>query len=124
MRGFLFLVVGEGRRVDVDDGAVGHLGGLGVVSRMALTVVRADAPQMLARHIAVRERLGEAFAHHPASLSFINSKSPATDSALAADASRGSIAWIALSMAATWERLDLGTLARTCGRNAPCSAGI
>ena len=27
MRGFLFLVVGEGRRVDVDDGAVGYLSG-------------------------------------------------------------------------------------------------
>ena len=32
---------------------------------------------------------------------------------LAADASRGSIAWMALSMAAAWERLGLGTLART-----------
>lgn len=32
---------------------------------------------------------------------------------LAAEASRDSIAWMALSMAATCERFDLGTLART-----------
>ena len=48
-----------------------------------------------------------------ASFSFIDSSSAATDSALAAEASRDSMAWMALSMAATWERFDLGTLART-----------
>lgn len=48
-----------------------------------------------------------------ASLSFIDSSSAATDSAFAADASRDSIAWMALSMAAACERFDLGTLART-----------
>lgn len=46
-----------------------------------------------------------------ASFGFIDSSSAATDSALVAEASRDSIAWIALSMAATWERLDLGALA-------------
>ena len=50
---------------------------------------------MLARHLAVRERLGEAFAHHlGGSLSFIDSKSAATASTLAADASRDSIACV------------------------------
>lgn len=48
-----------------------------------------------------------------ASLSFMDSRSAATASALAAEASRDSIAWMALSMAATCERFDLGTLART-----------
>ncbi len=55
-------------------------------------------------------------AHSPrttlaASLSFIDSSSAATDSALAAEASRDSMAWMALSMVATWERFDLGTFA-------------
>ena len=67
---------------------------------------------MLAQHLAVRERLGEAFAHHlGGSLSFIDSKSATTASTLAADASRDSIAWMALSMATAWERLDFGTFA-------------
>ena len=48
-----------------------------------------------------------------ASFSFIGPSSAVTDSALAAEASRDSIAWMALSMAATCERFDLGTLART-----------
>ena len=75
-------------------------------------VVRADAPPMLARHLAVRRRLGVPSAHNlGASLSFIDSSSVATDPALADAASRDSIAWIALSMASTWERFDLGTLA-------------
>ena len=67
---------------------------------------------MLARHLAVRRRLGVPSAHNlGASLSFIDSSSVATDPALADAASRDSIAWIALSMASTWERFDLGTLA-------------
>ena len=45
-----------------------------------------------------------------ASLSSIDSSSPATDSAFAPNAPRGFVVWIALSMAATWERLDLGGL--------------
>ena len=46
-----------------------------------------------------------------ASFGFIDSSSVATDSALAVEVSRDSMAWMALSMAATRERLDLGTLA-------------
>ena len=48
-----------------------------------------------------------------ASLSRIDSRSPATTPASAAAASRDSIAWIALSLAAACGLVELGTLART-----------
>ena len=48
-----------------------------------------------------------------ASPSRIRSSSSATASAFASAASRDSMAWIALSMAATAARLDFGTLAST-----------
>ena len=41
------------------------------------------------------------------------SSSEATSSALASEASRDSMAWTALSMAATRGLLDFGTMART-----------
>lgn len=67
---------------------------------------------MFAGRRAVREGLSVPAAHDlGASLSFIDLSSVATDPALADAASRDSIAWIALSMAATWERFDLETLA-------------
>lgn len=70
-------------------------------------VVRANVPPMLAgisQYAGVSAKPSRTIL--AASLGFI-------DSALAAEASRYSMAWMALSMAATRGLFDLGTLART-----------
>ena len=55
--------------------------------------VRADAPPMLARHLAVRQRLDKILANHlAASLNLVVSSSLATDSALTFAASCDSMA--------------------------------
>ena len=108
--------------------------------RRAATSISADSPSgnmpttrvlrlisLLSRSMALfvrmRRQCSRGISHHvgvsakpsrttlAASFSFIDSSSAATDSALAAEASRDSMAWMALSMAATWGRFDLGTLA-------------
>ena len=79
---------------------------------MALFVrMRRQGSRGVSHHVSVSAKPSRAtFA---ASFSLIGSSSAATDPALADAASRDSMEWMALSMAATCERFDLGTLART-----------
>ena len=77
-------------------------------------VVRAYAPPVLPREARVGQGLLVALAGDlAASPSLDFSSSEATPRALASQASRDSMAWTALSMAATLGLFDLGTLAST-----------
>ena len=77
---------------------------------MALFVrMRRQCSRGISHHVSVSAKPSRTTL--AASFSLVGSSSAATDSALAAEASRDSMAWMALSMAATWERFDLGTLA-------------